>query len=146
MASLGLAGRVRFIGHVTDSAPLYSGFDVFALSSDTEQMPLSILEAMAAGLPVASVEVGDVRTMVAAENERFMVARDDVALASAIDAVLDAPDLCRHVGLANRRKAEAEFDQARMFQSYAAVLNGSGRVRREVPTQPRRHGPRRACG
>jgi glycosyltransferase involved in cell wall biosynthesis len=43
---LGLAARVHFTGHLADPAALYRGLDVFALSSDTEQMPLSVIEAM----------------------------------------------------------------------------------------------------
>ena len=70
-ASLGLAERVEFAGHIDDPAPIYAGFDVFALSSDTEQMPLSVIEAMAAGLPVATTDVGDVRAMLAARTRRL---------------------------------------------------------------------------
>lgn len=65
---MGLGTRVRFIGHVDEPAPLYDEFDVFALSSDTEQMPLTVIEAMGAGLPIAATDVGDVRAMVSSEN------------------------------------------------------------------------------
>ena len=67
-ASLGIAPRVSFLGHIADPAPLYAGFDLFALSSDTEQMPIAVIEAMAAGLPVAATDVGDVRGMLAEAN------------------------------------------------------------------------------
>ena len=60
---LGISDRVVFTGHMLPEAVLGS-FDVFALSSDTEQMPNAVLEAMAARLPVASVDVGDVKDMV----------------------------------------------------------------------------------
>ena len=59
--SLGIAGRVAFAGHLPDPSAAYAHMDMFSLSSDTEQMPLSVLEAMAAGLPVAATAVGDVR-------------------------------------------------------------------------------------
>ena len=71
---LGIATRVHFTGHVAVPAPLYAGFDLFALSSDTEQMPLSVIEAMAAGLPVVGTDVGDVRLMLAPEM-RLTLAR-----------------------------------------------------------------------
>ena len=75
------AGRAGgFAGHLADPAPLYAGFDIFALSSDTEQMPLSVLEAMASGLPVAATDVGDVAAMLAAENQAFVTPLDDAAL------------------------------------------------------------------
>jgi glycosyltransferase involved in cell wall biosynthesis len=65
---LGIADNVAFTGQRDDAPALYAGFDLFALSSDTEQMPLSVMEAMASGLPVAATDVGDVAGMVAAEN------------------------------------------------------------------------------
>ena len=79
-----LGVSARFVGAVTDPAPLYREMDIFALSSDTEQMPLSVLEAMAAGLPVAATDVGDVREMLAPANGKHVVPRDPAALARAI--------------------------------------------------------------
>ncbi len=109
-AALGVAPRVRFTGHVADPAPLYAGFDVFALSSDTEQMPLSVIEAMAAGLAVAGTDVGDVRHMLAAENRRFVGLRDAGGLAKSLRALLAAPELRARLGTANRDKARRDYD------------------------------------
>jgi glycosyltransferase involved in cell wall biosynthesis len=120
-ASLGLANRIAFAGHRADAERLYAGFDVFALSSDTEQMPLSVLEAMAAGLPVAATDVGDVADMVAPENRRFIVPKDEAALAGALTALLAAPPLRRELGQANRARAQTMFDQETMFQAYAGL-------------------------
>ena len=52
-------------------------FDLFAMTSDTEQMPYAVVEAMAARLPVLATAVGDVATMVGDENRPFIIARDD---------------------------------------------------------------------
>ncbi len=123
---LGLSDRVDFAGHVTDPQRFYRDFDLLALSSDTEQMPLSVLEAMAAGLPVAATDVGDVRTMLSEENRPFIVPRDDAPLAAALRALLDDPALRRRVGQANRRKAAHAYDQETMFQAYARLLDGAG--------------------
>ena len=132
-ASLGLAGQVHFAGQVSDPSPLYGGFDLFALSSDTEQMPLSVLEAMAAGLPVAATDVGDVRAMLAGANAPFVGPATDEALAAGLRALVADPALRRRVGEANRAKAEAEYDQETMFQAYAALLDRTGLVRPGVP-------------
>ncbi len=128
-AGLGIAGRVQFVGHVAEPQRLYGNFDVFALSSDTEQMPLSILEAMAAGLPVAATDVGDIRTMLAGENAPFIVPAQDDALAAALRALTADAALRGRVGQANRIKAERDYQQEAMFQAYAALLNGSAHHR-----------------
>lgn len=122
---LGIAECVRFAGHIAAPAAEYAGFDVFALSSDTEQMPLSVLEAMAAGLPVVSTDVGDVQSMVAEANAPLLAPRDDAALAAALTAALRDPAEARRIGAANRAKTERDFDEAGMFRSYAALFDGT---------------------
>ena len=126
VASLGLSGRVLFTGHVPEPAPLYRAFDLFALTSDTEQMPMTILEAMAAALPVAATDVGDIKEMLAPENRATIVPRDDRALADAFLTLLRQPDLRRSIGAANRARAERDYDQEIMFQAYAALFGGEG--------------------
>lgn len=121
---LGIATRVRFLGHVEDPAAAYRTFDVFALSSDTEQMPFSVLEAMATGLAVASTDVGDVRAMLGAGQGAFVVAKEEGALAGALDGLLGDAGLRARLGAANRAKAEADYDEERMFAAYAALIEG----------------------
>lgn len=70
---LGITDRVHFCGDQPDPAPYYRVMDLFVLSSDTEQMPLSLLEAMATRLPVVSTDVGDVGSLVAEENRGLIV-------------------------------------------------------------------------
>lgn len=123
---LGVRERVRFTGHVTDPAPLYAGFDLLALSSDTEQMPLSVIEAMAAGLPVAGTDVGDVREMLAPENQAFIGPADDDALAGRLSSLLRDPGLRMRLGAANRARAERDYQQETMFEAYAALFEGEG--------------------
>ncbi len=136
-AELGLADRVDFAGQLARPELLYRELDVFALASDTEQMPLSVLEAMAAGLPVASTDVGDVRWMLAAENHDFVTERDAAALATALLRLLADPALRRRLGEANRAKAARDYDQAVMLAAYAALIDPAP-VLAEATT-PRRH-------
>jgi glycosyltransferase involved in cell wall biosynthesis len=122
--SLGVAERVDFLGHRTDTPELYAGFDIFALSSDTEQMPLSVIEAMASGLPVVSTDVGDVRLMVAAENADCITPLDDSALSAGLAGLVADPAARRRLGAANWAKAQRAFDQAAMFATYGKLWSG----------------------
>ncbi|MFL5288253.1 MAG: glycosyltransferase, partial [Rhodopila sp.] len=124
-AALGIADRVSFAGHQAETPDFYAQFDLFALSSDTEQMPLSVIEAMASGLSVAATDVGDVRPMLAAENAPFVTALDDAALAAAIAALAADPALRQRIGVANLAKARRDFDQAAMFAAYGALWRGT---------------------
>ena len=130
-AGLGIAGDVRFAGHQADPAAAYAGFDVFAMSSDTEQMPIALLEAMASGLAVAATDVGDVAAMLAEANRPYVVPPEAAALAAALAALLDRPAQRQALGAANRARAARDFDQELMFRDYAALFGaadpGSGR-------------------
>lgn len=125
-AELGIAERVDFAGHQTDTAPFYRDFDIFALSSDTEQMPLSVLEAMGVGLPVVSTDVGDVAGMIAAENRPFVVAQDPRHLADALERLAENGPLRESVGALNRQKAERDYSDISMFAAHAALYEGTG--------------------
>ena len=118
--ALGIAGQVHFAGHSTQAQNWLARFDVFALSSDTEQMPLSLLEAMAAGLPCLCTRVGDVADMVAAEDLPFVTGVSDAAFAAGLSAILDADRPA--IGAANLAKARAAYEQTLMFRTYAALL------------------------
>ncbi len=122
--TLGIASRVTWAGHLPDPAPFLRGLDAFALSSDTEQMPLSLLEAMAAGLPVASTAVGDVAAMLPPAQHPLVVPTHDQALATALVRLLGDASLRRTLGQANRARAAAEYDQRRMLDRWADVYDG----------------------
>ena len=122
---LGIGHRVHLPGHVADPARVIGLFDLFALSSDSEQAPISVLEAMAAGLAVAATDVGDVRAMLAEANRRFVVpAHNEAALATTLAELAGDAALRTKLGAENRARARAEFDEAAMIAAYRALYEG----------------------
>ena len=117
-----VADRVHLAGFVADPASLIGLFDLYALSSDSEQAPISVIEAMAAGLAVASPAVGDVAAMVGEGNQPYVTPPgDEAALVSALRDLADAPRVRRTIGAENRAKARAEFDEDTMVSRHAAL-------------------------
>lgn len=132
VANLGIAERVIFSGYLPDPARILGRFDVFALSSDTEQMPNSVLEAMAAGLAVASTDVGDIRRMLSAENALFCVqTNDEAALTHAMACLLQDRVLARRLGYANQGRARAEFSLDAMVARYDELYTAGLTMRRD---------------
>lgn len=123
-ADLRIAERVHFAGRIDRPEDLLHRLDVYVLSSDTEQMPISLIEAMAAGLPVAATDVGDVKEMVAAPNRRFVTpVGDEGALTASLAALLEDAVLRAELGRENRDRARSDYDQGRMFAAYAALFD-----------------------
>jgi len=124
-AEHGIADRTLFAGHVPDPAAAYRAMDLFALSSDTEQMPFSVMEAMATALPVAATTVGDLRAMLPAAQHPHLAALTDEGLAAALRPLLADAALRARLGAANRAKAEQDYDEETMFARYAALIEGA---------------------
>ncbi len=115
----GIANRVVFTGHLSNPERALAGFDLFAMSSDTEQMPIGLLEAMAAGLPAVATDVGDIKAIVSQPNQSYVVnAADTAALTGALRALLGDPVLRGKLGDANRAKVAKEFSIDMMVAAY----------------------------
>jgi glycosyltransferase involved in cell wall biosynthesis len=132
---LGIADRVMMPGYLRDPARYIRLFDIFALSSDSEQYPVSLVEAMTSALPIVSTDVGDVRTIVSRENRPFIVARaDEDALALAIASLAKDAALREALGAANRLLACSQYDEETMFARYRQ-LYGSAMKRADFARQ-----------
>ena len=119
---LGVADRVHLPGFLPDPARYIGHFDIFALSSDSEQFPIALAEAMAAGLPVVSTDVGDVAAMIAASGREFVVPRgDEAALSAAVARLAADPALRARLGADNAELAQSAFDEAAMFAEYRRI-------------------------
>lgn len=120
--SLGLGARAVFAGYLPDPPAVMATFDVFALSSDTEQMPTSLMEAMAAGLPVVATDVGDVRSMLPPAQGRFLAPPADDAFAHALADLLKATDDWAGLAAGNRAHALGAFDKHAMVERWVGLI------------------------
>ena len=108
---LGLAPNVTLLGARSDVPELLAGADVFVLSSRSEGLPMSVLEAMAAGLPVVATDVGGVSELVLEGETGLLVPRDETtALAQALERLLRDEDLRRRMAASARARVVREFD------------------------------------
>lgn len=123
LAEHGLDAHVTLAGYLADCAPALFAMDLFALSSNTEQMPISLVEAMAAHLPVTSTDVGDVARMLPVGADDLLVPLDGPdparALADAWIALARDPERRRTLGAAGRALAVERYSVESMLAAYA---------------------------
>ncbi|MEM6572551.1 MAG: glycosyltransferase [Planctomycetota bacterium] len=122
---------VTFTGHLGNLAPAYSAFDVLGISSDSEQQPISLLEAMAAGLPVAATDVGDVASTLPPEARAHVVPNGPGAerdLGVALAALVADPERRAALGALSEERVKASFSLEGMVEAYRRVYDlGLGR-------------------
>lgn len=122
----GVADRLVMPGFLAHPHRYVGLFDIFALSSDSEQFPISLVEAMAAELPAVSTCVGDVAAIVAESNRAFLAApADETALAAALARLLADPQLRANLGAENRAKVAAEYTRDHMVETYRALYDAA---------------------
>ncbi len=119
---LGIGDRVHLPGHRTDARMLLDAADVFVLPSRHEGMPLVLLEAMDAGLPVVATRVIGSEEVVADGVTGLLVPPGDpAALGAALGRLLAEPGLRKQYGRAGRQRYQQCFTSARMAVDTAAV-------------------------
>jgi len=119
---LGIDGCVKFLGFRHDVSRLMNIFDVFVLSSITEGISLTLLEAMAVGKPIVATNVGGNPEVVVNEETGLLVSpKEPDVMAQAILRLLANPDLAKRMGLAGRKRVEERFSLERMTHEYIQV-------------------------
>ncbi len=124
IAEAELAPFIEYIGPVklTERARFFQQADFFVLPSYAEGMPISIIEAMAAGLPVIATRIGGIPELIEEEQEGWLIEAGDIqALAERIALLLDHPQLRFQAGANGQQKAQ-QFDLAQVIQQLGAVL------------------------
>jgi glycosyltransferase involved in cell wall biosynthesis len=121
-AELGVGDRVKFLGEVRDVPALLARARMFVLPSRSEGIPLTVLEAMARGLPVVATRVGGLsEVVVEGETGLLVPSADPAALAAAMLRLWRETDTGRRMGEAGRRRVEQVFDIRRMIDDYEAL-------------------------
>jgi glycosyltransferase involved in cell wall biosynthesis len=128
-AVMEISDAVTFAGYVahSDTPEFYRAADVFALSSDFDNSPNVVLEAMACGLPIVTTDVGGVRDFVSDRTGGLVVPPNDApALAAALEKYLMSPDAAQSAGAFNRLRTTTEFSwrtsALRLLDVYHQVL------------------------
>lgn len=123
--TLGIAAHVRFLGQRRDVPALLARAGLFVLPSLSEGISLTLLEAMASGVPVVATRVGGTPEVVDDSATGLLVpAADPSSLARALLRLRHTPDECRRLADAARRRVEERFDVSRMVASYEALYVG----------------------
>jgi glycosyltransferase involved in cell wall biosynthesis len=134
---LNLGGHVRFLGFRDDVRDLLTAADFFVLSSVSEGISLTLLEAMAMGLPVVATDVGGNREVVAEGTTGLLVpAQSPAALAEAMLGLVRDPERARRMGAAGRRRAEEKFDLRRVVREYEELYLSLLRKRKVLRPAP----------
>jgi glycosyltransferase involved in cell wall biosynthesis len=140
---LGVSDRATFLGERADVERILPAFDVFALPSKTEGTPVTLLEAMAARVPIVAAAVGGIPEILQNGRDACLVTlegRDAVAaLAAALHAVLSDPGLAHENAERAFARVQRDFSAAAIFQRYldlyrevieaGSVGSSSGRIR-----------------
>ncbi len=127
VADLGLREHVRLLGARTDVPALLAASDVYVSSSHWEGLPLTTLEAMAAGLPVVATDVGDVARVVTPETGVIVPPREPARLTAALRALLADPGRQRAMGDAARAHVARQYNVDAWFERYMALYRAVGR-------------------
>jgi glycosyltransferase involved in cell wall biosynthesis len=114
---------IRVLGYRDDVPRLLAAADVVVLASEYEALPMAILEAMSAGLPVLATRVGAIPAAVGDGESGLLVSPGDVeALSDGLVRLAGDPELRRTLGAAGRRRCRESWGAERMIDSYLAAL------------------------
>ncbi|MBS0344211.1 MAG: glycosyltransferase family 4 protein [Proteobacteria bacterium] len=121
------ATTVQLPGDLRDIPERLSATQVFVLISDHEGQPISIIEAMRAGLPIIASNLPGIRTQVSDGNEGLLVTNDAVSIADAMEMLIQSPELRTSMGQRSRERYESEFSASSMARRVAVAYQAFGR-------------------
>ena len=113
--------RFRWLGAVPEAARYFAAFDLFVLSSRTEGLPMVMLEAMAAGIPIVATNVGGIPDLLSPSEGLLVAPEDPGALAAAMRATLDDREAAEERARAARQRQKTEFDVGPWSARYESI-------------------------
>ena len=123
-AALGISDRVTFSGYVADTRLVYLAADVLLMPSRYEGLPMTLLEAMAMGLPVVASQLDGIAEVIGDGREGFLVPSDDAALfVERTAALLQDAELSSRIAQNARAKIEASFSVERMTSAVEEIYD-----------------------
>ena len=123
-ATLGIAERVTFSGYVADTRLVYLAADVLLMPSRYEGLPMTLLEAMAMGLPVVASQLDGIAEVIGDGREGFLVPSDDASLfVERMAALLQDAELSSRIAQNARAKIEASFSVERMTSAVEEIYD-----------------------
>jgi glycosyltransferase involved in cell wall biosynthesis len=140
-ADQGIADRVALLGFRKDVPDILAAADVFVMPSLSEGLPLALVEAMAAGLPVVVSDVGGVSEVAVAGREAILVPPGDPArLAAGVATLLRDSGARSALGTAAHERAVRDFSVSTMCEAYERLYRGAAVSRSPAPGVPTRRG------
>ena len=121
---LGISERVRFLGHVADRTLLYHALDALVMPSDFEGTPMTLLEAMASGLPVVASTVDGIAEVCTQGVDALLVSRrDPVGFVSAMERVITQAELREHLARNARGTILARYEIRNIVRRVEAIYD-----------------------
>jgi L-malate glycosyltransferase len=118
-----LTDSVHFLGWIENPLPMMNDSDVFVLPSDTEGLPLSIIEAVALGLPCIATNIGVIPELIEHGKNGYLIEKDNVeALVEGIKHLIDDPELLHQMSKLSRERYEKEFTLEAFLSGVKKVL------------------------
>jgi glycosyltransferase involved in cell wall biosynthesis len=119
---LGLKNQIHFLGEIRNVSNLLNSVDIFVLISDREGLPISILEAMRAGLPVIASDVGGISELIQDQKNGFLIQNNQFDLIiNCLQKLINSESLREQRGMTNRKIFEEKFTNEKMLKSLRQV-------------------------
>jgi glycosyltransferase involved in cell wall biosynthesis len=115
---------VTFLGWRNDISQIFAVSDIAILTSDNEGIPLTLIQAAQAGLPIVATNVGSISDIVIDQSTGYLTEKSPTAMADAIEKLVRDPELRKIMGAAGKARASQYFSLERMIADHSNLYKG----------------------